>query len=100
MIITRNGYFKKRSSNGTEKIYKAIDNQPLPEEYQNSETDKRYKYHYYFLIADLSEPDVRKIFSMEYLDSASIDFVSASKSDIELYKAAELISDYQEKNSF
>lgn len=100
MNISRDNYYTDRVSKKNKKlVYGVIDNQPLPKEYQNYELDKRYNNHYYFLIANLLQPNVREMFSIEYLDSNSMDLILASEIEIELYRAAELVSNYQEINT-
>lgn len=56
-------YYKKQ-------FYKAIAKHELPEGYQIKKESKFLENHQYFLVADLTQRDLRKIIHMAYLDTS------------------------------
>lgn len=93
MEIVQCEYYREQSSNH---LYKAIDNQPLPDEYRDKESEEFYKYHYYFFVVDPKETDLKKMMFLDYVDTKKLDLVPATKKEVEFYKAIELILKNQE----
>ncbi|EME8125200.1 hypothetical protein A5804_002782 [Enterococcus faecium] len=93
MEIVQGEYYREKSLNH---LYKAIDNQPLPDEYRDKESDEFYKDYYYFFVVDPKETDLKKLMFLDYVDTKKLDLVPATKKEVEFYKAIELILQNQE----
>lgn len=88
MEIIQGNYYKEKSSNH---LYKAIDNQPLPDKYRDKESEAFYKNYYYFFVVDPKETDLKKLMFLDYVDTEKLDLVPATKKEVAFYKAIELI---------
>ncbi|MEQ6207352.1 hypothetical protein [Enterococcus mundtii] len=95
MDIIKGSYYKQKDKNQN-LIYQAIDSQPLPERYRDRENEERYKNDQPFLIVDLLEKDISKMFFGKTLNTKQINFIPATEEEIKLYQAAELIYCFQE----
>ncbi|MCR1913494.1 hypothetical protein NSA26_13025 [Enterococcus hirae] len=93
MEIVQCEYYREQLSNH---LYKAIGNQPLPDEYRDKESEEFYKDYYYFFVVDPKETDLKKLMFLDYVDTKKLDLVPATKKEVEFYKAVEHIFQYQE----
>ncbi|OTO01240.1 hypothetical protein [Enterococcus sp. 5B3_DIV0040] len=93
MEIVQGNYYKEKLSNH---LYKAIGNQPLPDEYRDEESDAFYKDYSYFFVVDPKETDLKKLMFLDYVDTKKLDLVPATKKEVAFYKAIELILQNQE----
>lgn len=92
-FIEGNCYKEKNKNQNL--IYQVIDNQPLPEKYRDKENEELYKNDQSFLIVDLLEKDISRMFFGRILNTKNIKLIPASEK-LRLYKAAELIYNFQD----
>lgn len=95
MDIIKDHYYKIKGKNQN-LIYQAMENQPLPEKYRDKENEELYKNDQPFLIINLLEKDIRKMFFGKTLNTKKLNFIAATEEEIKLCKAAELIYSFQE----
>lgn len=93
MEIVQCEYYREQSSNH---LYKAIGNQPLPDEHRDEESEAFYKDYSYFFVVDPKETDLKKLMFLDYVDTKKLDLVPATKKEVAFYKAIELILQNQE----
>lgn len=95
MSISKGNYYKIKGKNQNI-IYQAIENQPLPEKYRDKENEELYKNDQPFLIINLLEKDISKMFFGKTMNTKKFNFIAATEKEIKLCKAAELIYSFQE----
>ncbi|MBO1123770.1 hypothetical protein FQS88_18145 [Enterococcus casseliflavus] len=86
-------YYKKR-------FYKAIAEHELPEGYQIKKENEFLENHKYFLVADLTQRDLRKIIHVVYLDTSKLDLIPVTKEEREIHSSITKILEYQARNKF
>ncbi|EOH59113.1 hypothetical protein [Enterococcus mundtii] len=86
-------YYKKR-------FYKAIAEHELPEGYQSKRENEFLENHQYFLVADLTHRDLRKMRNVAYLDTSKLELISVTKEERKIHSSIATILEYQEKNKF
>ncbi|MGM0208385.1 hypothetical protein IGI96_002905 [Enterococcus sp. DIV0421] len=92
MKIVQGNYYKEKLSNH---LYKAIGNQPLPDEYRDEESEAFYKDYSYFFMVDPKETDLKKLMFFDYVDTKKLDLVPAIKKEV----AFVLCNSFLQKNA-
>lgn len=85
MDIVEGNYYKEKDKNQN-LIYQAIDNQPLPEKYRDKENEELYKNDQPFLIINLLEKDISKMFFGKTMNTKKSNFIAATE-EMKLCKA-------------
>lgn len=86
-------YYKKR-------FYKAIAEHELPEGYQIKRENEFLENHQYFLVADLTQRDLRKMINLAYLDTSKLELIPVTKEERKIHSSIAKILGYQEKYKF
>lgn len=86
-------YYKKR-------FYKAIEEHELPKGYQIKRENEFLENHQYFLVADLTHRDLRKMRNVAYLDTSKLELISVTEEERKIHSSIATILEYQEKNKF
>lgn len=82
-------YYKKR-------FYKAIAEHELPEGYQLKRENEFLENHQYFLVADLTQRDFRKMINVAYLDVSKLELIPVTKEERKIHSSIAKILRYQE----
>lgn len=86
-------YYKKR-------FYKAIAEHELPEGYQVKRGNEFLENHQYFLVADLTQRDLRNMVNVVYLDPSKLELISVTKEERKIHSSIAKVLGYQEKYKF
>lgn len=79
-------------------FYKAIAEHELPEGYQIKKENEFLENHQYFLVADLTQRDLRKMIHVVYLDTSKMELIPVTKEERKIHSSIAKILEYQEKN--
>lgn len=94
------GEYYKDEDHYKKRFYKAISEHELPEGYQIKRENEFLENHQYFLVADLTHRDLRKMMNVAYLDTSKLELISVTKEERKIHSSIATILEYQEKNKF
>jgi len=86
-------YYKKR-------FYKAIAEHELPEGYQIKKENEFLENHQYFLVADLTQRDLRKMINVACLNTSKLELLPVTKEEQKIHSSITKILEYQARNKF
>ncbi|MFS1020085.1 hypothetical protein ACFC9N_12325 [Enterococcus casseliflavus] len=81
-------------------FYKAIAEHDLPEGYQSKRENEFLENHRYFLVADLTQRDLRKMINVAYLDVSKLELIPVTKEERKIHSSITKILEYQARNKF